>query len=113
MQNLQLLVLRITPKRRIIIGVVLYQVSFEKVIKQIKKLPSYIKIKLLDWAKAVELDGIHKTRMKKGYHDEPLKGDRSGQRSIRLSRSYRAIYTEEKDGFINIINVEEVNKHDY
>jgi proteic killer suppression protein len=88
-------------------------VNFDKVIKKIKKLPIHIKVKLLEWAKAVEMDGIEKIRTFKGYHDEPLKGKRSGTCSIRLSKSYRAIYTEDSNGSINIITVEEVNKHDY
>ncbi len=46
------------------------------------------------------------------HHDEPLKGDRKGQRSIRLSRSYRAIYRVVKDHVVFIL-VEEVNKHEY
>ncbi|MDH4468796.1 MAG: hypothetical protein QE271_12125 [Bacteriovoracaceae bacterium] len=48
-----------------------------------------------------------------GFHDEPLKGNRIGQRSIRLSKSYRAIYEERSKGTFNIIDVVEVNKHDY
>ena len=52
-------------------------------------------------------------RKNKGYHDESLKGKRKGQRSVRLSRSWRAIYREEKEGTINLIIVEEVTKHDY
>lgn len=47
-----------------------------------------------------------------GYHDEPLKGARVGQRSIRLNRAYRAIYVIKNDG-IEFGSVEEVNKHDY
>jgi para-nitrobenzyl esterase len=47
-----------------------------------------------------------------GYHDEPLKGDRAGQRSIRLSRAYRAIY-EIRGGTAKFVSIEEVNKHDY
>jgi len=47
-----------------------------------------------------------------GYHDEPLKGDRAGQRSIRLSRAYRAIYEIRKD-VAQLVSVEEVSKHDY
>jgi toxin HigB-1 len=48
-----------------------------------------------------------------GYHDEPLKGNRLGQRSIRLNKAYRAIYMEEIDGTVNLIVIEEVNKHEY
>jgi proteic killer suppression protein len=47
-----------------------------------------------------------------GYLDEPLKGDRAGQRSMRLSRSYRAIY-EVKEDRVKFVSVEEVSKHEY
>lgn len=89
------------------------KVSFTKVEKQLKKLPSFIYLKLLAWAKSVELKGLREIRKIPGYHDEPLKGTRQGQRSIRLSKGYRAIYTEEADGKINLIIIEEVNKHEY
>lgn len=88
-------------------------VNLDKVQKQLKKVPEYIKFNLLAWAKSVEHDGIRKVRQLKSYHDEPLKRNRRGQRSIRLSKSYRAIYGEENDGTINLIIVEEVNKHEY
>jgi proteic killer suppression protein len=53
------------------------------------------------------------TRRIPGYHDEPLKGARTGQRSVRLSRAYRAIYEIRADDSIEFVSVEEVNKHDY
>ncbi len=88
-------------------------VELDKVKKTIKKLPMHVKRKLLEWAMAVELEGIKEIRKLKGYHDEPLRGKRKGQRSIRLSKSWRAIYEEKKDGKVNLIVVEEVNKHEY
>ena len=48
-----------------------------------------------------------------GYHDEPLQGDRKGQRSIRLSKLYRAIYIIDRSGQMEIVEIIEVNKHDY
>jgi len=48
-----------------------------------------------------------------GFHDEPLKGDRKKQRSIRLNKAYRAFYITDEDGKIHFIEVIEVNKHDY
>lgn len=48
-----------------------------------------------------------------GYHDEPLRGYRQGQRSIRLSKGYRAIYVEENNGQVNLVIIEEVNKNEY
>jgi len=41
-----------------------------------------------------------------------LKGDRTGQRSIRLSRAYRAIY-EIKGDIAAFVSVEDVSKHRY
>jgi proteic killer suppression protein len=54
----------------------------------------------------------HSAAAHRGYHDEPLKGARAGQRSIRLSRAYRAIY-EVKGGTAKFVSIEEVSKHDY
>ncbi len=55
--------------------------------------------------------GIHEVRKFKRYHDEPLKGNRVGQRSVRLNRAYRAIYVE-LESEIEILVIE-VNKHEY
>ena len=87
--------------------------------KQLKKVPKYIANHLLEWIQDVAEYGLEETRKLPGFHDEPLKGKRDGQRSIRLSRSYRAIYVERTgklDGSpseIEFVSVEEVNKHDY
>jgi toxin HigB-1 len=64
------------------------------------------------WVTAVEHEGLEEVRKVPGYHDEPLKGDRIGQRSIRLSRTYRAIYEIEGDT-AEFVSVEEVTKHEY
>lgn len=77
------------------------------------KVPQYIKEKLLTWVDAVERLGINKIRKVPGYHDEPLKGKRKGQRSIRLNKAYRAIYIENEHKEIIIISIMEVNKHEY
>lgn len=89
------------------------QVQLNKVIKQLRKLPTFVVDKLNAWVRSVETEGIREVRKIPGYHDEPLKGDRRGQRSIRLTKAYRAIYTESKTGEIEFIIVEEVNKHEY
>jgi proteic killer suppression protein len=80
--------------------------------KQLRKVPDHIRVNLMIWVAAVELDGVAEVRRAPGYHDEPLKGTRAGQRSIRLSRSYRAIYEMKKDA-VEFVSVEEVSKHDY
>ena len=81
--------------------------------KDLGKVPFYIKEKLLLWVDAIERMGIHQIRKIPGYHDEPLKGDRQGQRSIRLNKAYRAIYVENEQKEIMIISIIEVNKHEY
>ena len=85
----------------------------EKAKKNLLKIPSYIVNKLMSWVEAINSDGLREVRMSSGYHDEPLKGKRKGQRSIRLSKSYRAIYIEKDNGKIEFLEVLEVNKHDY
>ena len=84
-----------------------------KVWKKLNKLPKHIELHFERWAESVELEGIYRVRMIKGYHDEPLKGQRKGQRSVRISKGYRIIYHEEKGINKNIILIEEINKHDY
>ena len=88
-------------------------VQMHLVAKSLRKLPHYVVDKLHAWARFVEKYGLREVRKVPGYHDEPLKGIRTGQRSIRLTREYRAIYTEHENGEIVLVNVREVHKHDY
>ncbi|WP_347251922.1 type II toxin-antitoxin system mRNA interferase toxin, RelE/StbE family [Legionella sp.] len=81
--------------------------------KDLTKVPGYIKEKLLLWIDSVERIGINKIRTVPGFHDEPLKGDRQGQRAIRLNKAYRALYIENEQKEIMIISIIEVNKHEY
>jgi proteic killer suppression protein len=79
----------------------------------LQKLPKHIVAKLTAWINAVGHDGLSEVRKISGFHDEPLHGGRKGQRSIRLSKSYRAIYIIDKVGQMEIVEIIEVNKHDY
>jgi proteic killer suppression protein len=81
--------------------------------RQLEEVPEPIRRKFALWYESVRRDGLEATRRVPGFHDEPLKGKRAGQRSIRLNRSYRAIYVIGRDGAIEFVSVEEVNKHDY
>jgi proteic killer suppression protein len=81
--------------------------------KDLRLLPRYIIEALNAWIEDVELDGLENVRKIPGYHDEPLRGVRAGQRSIRLSKAYRAIYVLKSDKSVKFVSVEEVNKHDY
>ena len=84
-----------------------------KASKQLKKVPKYIRIKFDYWCDLISEIGLRKSRKYKGFHDEPLKGERKGQRSVRLSKSYRAIYVEIDNNDYEIIEITEVNKHEY
>jgi len=79
--------------------------------KQIARLPSFVIKALQYWMEAVELKGLAEIRKSRGYHDELLKGQRFGQRSVRLTRAYRVIYVETIEGLE--VLVLEVNKHEY
>ena len=81
--------------------------------KDILKVPLYIRDSLHEWISSIELVGINEVRKIPGFHDEPLKGTRHGQRSIRINRAYRAIYVIKENGYIEFIEVIEVNKHEY
>lgn len=82
--------------------------------RQIKgnKLPGHVVVKLQAWVDDVETRGVEEVRKIPGYHDEPCKGDMTGYRSIRLSRSWRAYYGI-KSGEVKFILIERVDKHEY
>ena len=90
-----------------------HRVDLGRVRKQLKKVPRHIVDALQTWADKIEVFGMAEVRKIKGYHDEPLKGDRRGQRSVRLSRQWRAIYEEHDHGEVHLVVVEEVTPHAY
>lgn len=84
----------------------------KQAVKDLETVPTYVASKLQAWKDGVQTLGLEEMRKRPGFHDEPLKGDRKGQRSIRLSRSYRAIYRIVREQVVFVL-VEEVNKHEY
>lgn len=86
----------------------------DRAVKHLRKCPKHILRNLMAWVGAVQLDGLEEVRRLPGYHDEPLRGEWEGYRSIRLSRAYRAIYAiREDDEGTELVQVETVNKHRY
>ncbi len=79
--------------------------------KQLRKIPKHIMESMRNWMEMVERLGVREARKFPGLHDEPLQGDRKGQRSVRLNKAYRAIYIETIQG-IELLVIE-VNKHEY
>jgi proteic killer suppression protein len=67
----------------------------------------------MGWVGSVQRVGLERTRLVPGYHDEPLKGEWLGYRSIRLNKAYRAIYSIRNDAIVEFALVETVNKHQY
>lgn len=82
--------------------------SFEK---QLDKVPDFIQKKVLFWIFLVESGGIWEVMKSPGFHDEPLRGDRKSQRSVRINKAYRLIYQIIQDRVH--IELLEVHKHDY
>lgn len=80
--------------------------------KQLKKLPTHIVISFQNWVEDIEGRGLEEVRKIPGYHDEPLRGELKGIRSIRLSKAYRAYYRI-VDGTIRFIRLERIDKHEY
>jgi plasmid maintenance system killer protein len=83
-------------------------------LRQLSTCPKQVQKKFRIWVANVEESGVKEVRRVggKGLHDEPLAGDRAGQRSIRLGKGYRAFYTI-GGGEMKLLQVIEVNKHDY
>lgn len=79
--------------------------------KQLAKAPPNVLQKLNLWREQLLLLGLAEVRRLSGWHDEPLKGQRQGQRSIRLNRQWRAIYKIKNDELI--LTILEVTPHDY
>ncbi|MBS1982818.1 MAG: type II toxin-antitoxin system RelE/ParE family toxin [Bdellovibrionales bacterium] len=90
-----------------------YQVELNRrARKELTRAPEHVARKFQIWQKLVEGLGLPEAQRIPGYHDEPLQGQRFGQRSIRLSLAYRAIYRI-LEGKITIVHVEEIHKHAY
>lgn len=82
-------------------------------LKGLERAPRNLQEKFAAWVVAVQHAGLQETRKRPGWHDEPLKGDRKGQRSIRLNKQWRAIYILKENGKVELIEVIEVTPHAY
>lgn len=92
----------------------IHDVRIKKTAKQaLKSAPDHVQNKFAFWRDAVVNEGLERVRKSPGWHDEPLHGKRKGQRSIRLSRQWRAIYEIKADGSVEFVEIQEVNPHDY
>lgn len=85
----------------------------EKLLKSKKKIPSQIIDSLQVWVEQVEKFGLFETQKVSRWKDHSLTGLRKGQRAIRRSFQWRAIYSVKNNGSIHVVLVEEVTPHDY
>ncbi|PWU20953.1 MAG: hypothetical protein C5B49_03435 [Bdellovibrio sp.] len=79
--------------------------------KELGRVPDFIRKKVIFWIFLVESNGLAEVTKSPGFHDEPLKGERRGQRSVRMNRAYRLIYHVIQDRVH--IELLEVHKHAY
>jgi mRNA-degrading endonuclease RelE of RelBE toxin-antitoxin system len=76
-----------------------------------RKLPTAVLKKYELWKELVFRHGPEKLKEFPGFHDEKLKGNRTGQRSSRLSLQYRIVYTVDRD--IITVFVIDITPHNY
>lgn len=79
--------------------------------KTCRKLPASVVKKYELWKNIVFRHGPEKLKEFPGFHDEKLKGARSGQRSSRLSLLYRVVYLVESEQVT--VYVIEIIAHNY
>ena len=79
--------------------------------KTIRKLQPWIVKEYETWKDLVYRHGPEILREYSGYHDESLRGERSGQRSSRLNRQFRVIYAVDRN--IITVYVLEITPHEY
>lgn len=89
----------------------------KKAEKGLKQAPPQVQQKAALWKKLVETQGLRAAKLCKGFHDEPLKGDRKGQHSIRLNIQWRAIYetriSNDGNETIELVDIIEITPHKY
>jgi proteic killer suppression protein len=83
----------------------------QKAEKGLIQAPLQVKNKFAVWIQSLQRDGLLATRKRAGFHDEPLKGKREGERSVRLNKQWRVIYKEVNH--VLEIQILEVMPHDY
>jgi toxin HigB-1 len=81
--------------------------------KDLKYIPKHILVLLDLWIEIIESEGLTAMQKINGYRDHALVGDRLGQRSSSLTRSWRVIYFVETESKLVKVEVLEVNHHDY
>lgn len=82
-------------------------------LKQLRKAPKHVALKLAAWINDVSERGLEEVRKVPGFNDHPLKGHLAGKRAIRLSLQWRAVYEVRDNRVAEFVFIEEVHPHDY
>ena len=82
-----------------------------RVDKSLKSAPAEVLKRYEKWKDIVRISGPQGLRLIKGFHDEGLKGARSGSRSSRLGIKYRVIY-QISSNQVRVLVID-VTAHDY
>jgi len=81
--------------------------------KNLHKIPKHILILFDYWVEEIETEGFISMQKINGYRDHALIGNRKGQRSSYLTKSWRVIYKVNKNDDFFEVKVLEVNHHEY
>ena len=82
-----------------------------KLSKQLRTLPIDILKRYEKWKDIVTISAPKGHRLIKGFHDELLRGELKGGRSLRLGPKYRVIYkVKESEILVQVVNL---TAHDY
>ncbi|MEO6050265.1 MAG: type II toxin-antitoxin system mRNA interferase toxin, RelE/StbE family [Pyrinomonadaceae bacterium] len=85
--------------------------EYREITKTCKKLPRAVVKKYELWKDIMFRHGPEKLKEFPGFHDEKLKGERTGQQSSRLSLQFRVIYSVERQKVT--VYVLEITPHKY
>lgn len=80
--------------------------------KLFRRIPQHVVMQFDGWVYCIEEKGFYYMQTIKGYRDHALKGNRLGQRSSSLNKSWRVIYILRLTNEL-IINVLEITNHEY
>ena len=81
--------------------------------KQFDRLPEHLQHKVLAWITEIAERGLRAVQRSVGLHDEPLKGQRKRERSVRLNRHWRLIYVLRENDIPHIVEIQEFTPHAY
>lgn len=81
--------------------------------KDVRRIPRNVAVKFQAWLTVVRESGLKSAQQMSTFRDHALVGDRKGQRSVYLSRSWRLVYRTYPEKQVTVVEVLEVMNHEY